>query len=169
MPQLSENYFRRATERVLAPIKKNLDWATPRPITSGLPAGAVLYEVPNLVIAGTPCSIPMFKKPMATVACCKAVNVIIARHGTYPEVLDPVLWDAMIWTEEGLIEFEDMILFEGRAGDLCLVPGCSGPILHRRSTGVVVDVLPTFTWEERSEGICRAAKRLVLLSRDGSY
>jgi hypothetical protein len=78
----------RTTTAILNLILKMTGGPTPTAITNGLPAGSIYLPVQRLVLGGTPCTVPLFRETMCKVATEMNVDVLVVRHGTYPEVFD---------------------------------------------------------------------------------
>lgn len=92
-------------------------------------------------------------------------DVLLARHGLHPEVLDPVLWDAVIWSGDQTIMLPDLILYSGN-GDHWLVPSRKGAHVRMAADGLHIEAEPDFvTWQERCDGVCRAAKEIIKATR----
>lgn len=137
-------------------------------ITGGLPAGARLLRQQQLALAGTVCTVPFFRDAMENVAREKNVDVIIARHDTYPELLSAVVWDAALRVSGHILMLTDLLLFVRGADDYWLVPSKSGLSLRFAPDGVhMFSDEPFATWEERCTGVCEAAKRIVKATRPG--
>ena len=164
----ADTYSPRTTERVLHAVRQALGLAVVEPVGFGLPPGAVLYRRAGLVIAGTSCAFSLFKEPMMTAAHDLGADILLARHGAHPEVLNPVPWDAIVWSSKSPFSLKDLFLFEGRSGDTWLVEGGDGPCLHVTPSGLRLVMVPTFTRSELHQGMCRAAKRIVQRATQGS-
>lgn len=142
--------------------------ATGSPITSGLPAGSVYADRQRLIVGGTPMMLPIFQPAMRRVAQDARTDVIVSRHGFYPEALGPVLWDVCYWLNNTVASVSDYILCESRHGEFWLVPPKSGPHLRLASDGIHVEVVPDFvSWDERNFGVCQAAKRIRAAATGG--
>ncbi|MFW2831697.1 hypothetical protein [Sphingomonas sp. ID0503] len=138
------------------------------PITAGLPAGSIYLDKPRLIIGGTPMMIPLFQPVMTRVAEDTRADVILARHGFYPEALSPVLWDVAYWYNKSVASVCDYILCETRYGELWLVPPETGPYLRLAADGIHIEVVPDFvSWDERNYGVCQAAKRIRNVAMEG--
>ncbi|MFW2828521.1 hypothetical protein [Sphingomonas sp. ID0503] len=130
-------------------------------ITKGLPAGSMYFDKPRLVIGGTPMMLPMFQPAMRQVAQDMRADVVISRHGFYPEALSPVVWDVSYWLNDAVVSVHDYVLCESRYGEFWLVPPETGAYLRLAADGIHIEVVPTFvSWDERNFGVCQAAKRI---------
>ncbi len=164
------NQLQHAGSRTTQYILRFALQALPHPIgsriTGGLPAGSMRLTEAGLIIGGTPCTIPLFGAAMAKAALETGCDVLIARHGMHPEVLDPVLWDAVIWSGDHTIAVTDLVLYADPSGSYWLVPGASGPHIRMAPNGLHLEAEPPFmTWHQRCEGVCAAAKRIIAATR----
>jgi hypothetical protein len=122
----------------------------------------------QLVIAGTVCTVPLFREAMVQVARRRNVDVILARHDTYPELLSAVLWDAAVRVGGDPLMMTDLVLYVEGVDDYWLVPSKVGPSLRIGRDGLHLLCEPPFTtWNERCTGVCEAAKRIVKATRPG--
>lgn len=147
---------------VAAPLGK----AERRPVTGGLPAGALEFGGARLIVAGTPCTVPLFGDAIQRTARRSGCDVMVARHGTYPELLDPVMWDAAVFSGNHPIPLQDLLLFIDQAEQMWLVPSKIGPFLRVGDNGLNLEMeAPFISWSERCRGVCEAAKRIVGATR----
>lgn len=153
----------RTTSRLLDFATQSFDRSTIRFVTSGLPAGSMHLMRAGLIVGGTPCTIPLFGAAMERVAVENRCDVLIARHGMHPEVLDPVLWDAVIWCGNHTTAIADLVLYADPDCSYWLVPSRVGPHIRIASNGLHLEPEPPFkTWHQRCDGVCLAAKRIVV-------
>lgn len=139
-----------------------------RPIAGGLPAGARHLQQQKLALAGTVCTVPFFRDAMVKVAQAEDIDVVVARHDTYPESLSAVLWDAAIRVSDYVLVLSDLLLFVRGADDYWLIPSKSGLSLWFAPDGIHVFAEEPFnTWDERCAGLCEAAKRIIKATRPG--
>lgn len=135
-------------------------------ISRGLPAGSMDVPGAGLIIGGTPCTVPLFRPAMELVAHTRRCDVMVARHGTCPEVLDPVFFDVAIPTGAHVSLVPDQILYCGRDGSYWLIPSRQGPHIRLTHNGLRLEREPHFlTWDERCDGICAAAKQIIVATK----
>lgn len=158
----------RFTTAILDLVQQPIAPAEVRPIGCGLPAGSRLLPQQQLALAGTVCTLPLFNEAMLRAVETEKVDALLARHGTFPEVLDPVLWDAAIRIGGNLVQLENLILYTDSAENYWLVPSRPGPFVRLAVDGLHLECEPPFiTWSERCDGVCRAAKRIIQVTRAG--
>lgn len=105
---------------------------------------------------------------MVQLACRRNVDVILARHDTYPELLSAVLWDAAVRVGGDPLMLTDLVLYVQGLDDFWLVPSKVGPSLRIGRDGLHLLCEPPFTtWSQRCTGVCEAAKRIVKATRPG--
>jgi hypothetical protein len=139
-----------------------------RRITNGLPAGSMHLNDVGLIIGGTPCTVPLFRSAMERAALDTRCDVLIARHGTHPEVLDAVMWDVIIWSGDCLVSVNDLVLYAGMDDGYWLVPSGQGPHIRMAQDGLHLEAEPPFiTWHQRCEGVCEAARRIIAATNEG--
>jgi hypothetical protein len=137
-------------------------------ITGGLPAGARLLPQQQLALGGTVCTVPLFRDAMEKVAREKSVDVVVARHDTYPELLSAVVWDAALRVSGHILTLTNLLLFVRDSDDYWLVPSKTGLSLRFAADGVhMFSDEPFSTWDERCTGVCEAAKRIIKATRPG--
>lgn len=147
-------------------ISTSLNLADGIEITAGLPAGSRLWDQAGVIVGGTPCMVPLFTDAMTRNAETTGCDVLVARHGAYPEILNPVLWDAVVWAGRLLVPLTDYLLYVEEGEDLWLVPSNVGPYLRLTSTALHLENDPPFiTWHQRCEGVCLGAKRIIRATR----
>lgn len=158
----------RPTAAITNLVQRSLGNVMSEPVTAGLPAGAKLLPQQQLAIAGTVCTVPLFRDVMEEVARTKNVDVILARHDTYPELLSAVMWDAALRVSGHILMLTDLVLFARGVDDYWLVPSKPGLSLRIGRDGVhMLADGPFTTWYERCTGVCEAAKRIVKAARPG--
>lgn len=158
----------RTTARVLGIILDALGSAPGSNVAIGLPSGSMLLPAAGLILGGTPCSVPLFRSAMERAALVTGCDVVVARHGMHPEVLEPVLWDVVIWSDSSTIPIHDLLLFAAMDGTSWLVPSGVGPHIRLAPDGLHLEAEPGFiTWHERCAGVCEAAKRIVVATSGG--
>lgn len=159
----------RSTTAIIDLLHRSMDSSTSYiALTSGLPAGARLLPQQQLALGGTVCTVPFFHDAMEKVAREKNVDVVIARHDTYPELLNAVVWDAALRVSGQNLLLTDLLLFVRGADDYWLVPSKSGLSLWFAPDGLhMFSDEPFTTWEERCTGVCEAAKRIIKATRPG--
>jgi hypothetical protein len=136
--------------------------------THGMPAGSMHLKGAGLIIGGTPCTVPLFQTAMERTALQTGCDVLIARHGTHPEVLDPVMWDVIIWSGNCVVPVNDLVLYAETDGSYWLVPSTQGPHIQMAPDGLHLLAEPPFiSWHERCEGVCEAARRIIAATRGG--
>jgi hypothetical protein len=158
----------RPTGAIIDLIQRSLRSAFAEPVTAGLPAGARLLPEQQLAIAGTVCTMSFFQEAMERAARRFDVDVILARHDSYPELLSAVLWDAAVRVSGDPLMLTDLVLYVQGVDDYWLVPSKVGPSLRIGRDGLHLLCEPPFTtWNERCTGVCEAAKRIVKATRPG--
>ncbi len=158
----------RTTTRVLSIILDALDAGPGTHVVGGLPSGSMQLPAAGLILGGTPCSVPLFRSAMERIALDSRSDVLIARHGMHPEVLEPVLWDVVIWSGGSIVPVHDLLLFAATNGTYWLVPSAIGPHIRLAPDGLHLEPEPGFiTWNERCAGVCEAARRIVLATSGG--
>ncbi len=158
----------RPTAAIVDLLQRSMSADISEPITAGLPAGARLLPEQQLAIAGTVCTVSFFQQAMEQVAHRRDVDVILARHDSYPELLSAVLWDAAVRVSGDPLTLTDLVLYVQGVDDYWLVPSKVGPSLRIGRDGLHLLCEPPFTtWNERCTGVCEAAKRIVKATRPG--
>jgi hypothetical protein len=136
-----------------------------RRFTQGLPAGTTRLDRARLIVGATPCTVPLFHEAMERAARTTGYDVLVARHGIHPEVLDPVAWDVVMWSGDHTVLLKDLILYSGEDG-YWLVPSRMGAHIRLASDGLHLEAEPSFkTWHQRCDGVCKAAREIVLATR----
>lgn len=156
------------TTAILDLIERSLRPDSIAEITFGLPSGARLLVEQQLAVAGTVCTVPLFREAMHRVSRQQNVDVILARHDTYPELLSAVVWDAAVRVAGEVMMLTNLVLFSQGVDDYWLVPSEAGPSLRIGRDGLHLSCEPPFsTWDERCTGVCEAAKQIVRATRPG--
>lgn len=128
----------------------------------GLPAGALDIATANLILAGTPCQAPLFQDTIASACAASGRDVVLVHTGLWPETMDPVTVDVALVGPDGPFVVSDLIFMRARDRRLWLVPQDVGPYIEIRGNGLALATMPSFvTWDERCDGICRAAAEIV--------
>ena len=137
---------------------------------NGLPAGAIDIAPANVILAATPCDAPLFRDAMLNACTRSGRDVLLAHTGLFPETVDPVTADVAFAGVGRPFAVHEMIFMRRRDGSLWLVPQRVGPFIEIRSDGLALETLPPFvTWDERCDGVCRAAAEIVrIVSRRGA-
>lgn len=156
----------RTTSRLLDFATQSFDRSTVQYVANGLPAGSMRLLRAGLIVGGTPCMVPLFGAAMERAAVAARCDVLIARHGMHPEALDPVLWDAVIWSGDYATAISNLVLYSDPDGTYWLVPSQIGPHIRMATDGLHLEAEPPFiTWHQRCEGVCAAAKRIIAATR----
>ncbi len=135
---------------------------------AGLPAGALEIASAGLVLAATPCDKPMFRDVLAPACQELGRDVMLVRTGFFPETLDPVTVDVAVTASLSPFVVTDLVFLRHRDGSLWLVPQTSGVYVEVSREGLLLDTMPPFfTWDERCEGVCRAAAEIVRIATRG--
>jgi hypothetical protein len=158
----------RPTAAIVDLLQRSVNPEISEPITAGLPAGARLLPQQQLAIAGTVCTLSFFQEAMEQVARRHDIDVILARHDSYPELLSAVLWDATVRVCGVTLMLTDLVLYVQGVDDYWLVPSKVGPSLRIGRDGLHLLCEPPFlTWDQRCTGVCEAAKRIVKATHPG--
>lgn len=148
--------------RVLSLPLKMLDGMIVSLSGYGLPAGALEIVSANLILAATPCVAPLFRDTMVAACARSRRDVMLVHTGLFPEMIDPVTIDVGLVGPEGPFVMTDLIFMRGRDERLWLVPQEVGPFIEVRGDGLALETVPPFvTWNERCDGVCRAAAEIV--------
>ena len=156
----------RTTTAILNLVRAALGDPNVEHVTMGLPAGSLLLPEQRLVIGGTPCTVPLFRNAMTKVAVKQNVDVLVVRHGNYPELLDCSLWDVAIPSGGDVVCINDLVLYVDRYDEHWLVPSGAGAFVRVSKDGLHIEPEPPFiSWAERCDAVCAAAKRIVGATR----
>lgn len=157
-----ETLVSRVTQRMTCFLLDAIGQQSGAPVGYGLPIGAVHLVDQKLILAGTPCDEPLFRKAMHSAAAATGADVLVVHHGLHPEALNPVRFSALVHISREPYLFENMILYHHPADGYWLVPTAKGPFVTLEEDGLRVDFEPPFvTFHERSEGVCTAAAMIV--------
>ena len=130
---------------------------------TGLPVEAVDCMDQNLVITVTTVTERLFDNALLRFAERSRRDVVLVRGGFHPEVLNPVRIDVALRTSFGSpMLVTDLSLWRREDGSLHLVP--DGTDLFVEVAGHGLDALlvrPWNGWEERCDGLTRAASEVV--------
>lgn len=161
------NSVARPTSGILGLVRKIVGCEPTSTLTAGLPSGSLLFNRAQLIAAGTPLTISFFDEAMIKAAKRFDADVLLARHGTYPELVDATLWDVAVRLGSNQVQlFTDFVLYSEPDRSTWLVPARKGPFVRLAGDGVTLEVEPPFvTWSERCEGVCRAAKQIIAATR----
>lgn len=128
----------------------------------GLPAGALDIQAANLILAGTPCQAPLFQETISSACAESGRDVVLVHTGLWPETMDPVTVDVALVGPDGPFVVSDLIFMRARDRRLWLVPQNVGPYIEISGNGLALATIPPFlTWDERCDGVCRAAAEIV--------
>jgi hypothetical protein len=159
----------RTTTAILSLILTRFRNSNPEQVADGLPAGSLFLPEQQLILAGTPCTVPLFRKAMSQAALKRNADVLVVRHGAYPEVLDVTIWDATIRSGEGLVSLHDLVLYVDRNEEHWFIPSGQGAFVRMAQDGLHIEAEPPFlTWHERCDAVCGAAKRIIHATRGSS-
>jgi len=153
--------------RLLALPLVAMAWAGPfRTVPSPhLPPSSIAFGDCKLVIGVTPADNPFFKD-FSKAAIDLASDTILIRAGLSPEIDNPVTVDAAVRTPAERLICRELHFMERANGDLWLCAERSqGPALKLGSCGLELRMCQPFCDDERADGACRAAARIVRLSR----
>jgi hypothetical protein len=152
----------RTTSRLLNFLISTLPHPVGSAFEGGLPAGSMRLDDARLLIGGTRCTFPVFRSAMTQAAIDSGYDVLLARHGSHPEVLDPVLWDVVVWSGPQAVSMNDLLLYAEADGPYWLVPSRMGPHIRIAPDGIHLEPQPAFaTWRQRCDGIARAAAQIT--------
>lgn len=133
---------------------------------NGLPAGALECLEHNLVVAATPIVEPLFDAALERFAAASKRDVLLVRHGFYPETIDPVRIDVALRSITGPILVCDTSLWRGKDGGLHLVPARPDLYVEVGRNGLAVRLTPPWDrWDDRTAGLEQAAAEIVRACR----
>ena len=137
-------------------------------IRLGLPAGAVHLRDRKLIVAATVCDPPMFQDAIKQAAISTGSDVLISHHGFYPETLNHAYFSVASQIAGQLCQFDQMLLYVHRADGYWLVPDGNGPFIALAEDGLAISQDPPFfTYDQRADGVCEAAKLIARRTRNG--
>lgn len=137
----------------------------------GVPAGSVHVPEARLILASTSCMAPLFKDAMLAAAQATKSDVLLMRHGLFPESLEPTMCDLVLYLNGCPAFVPDMLLYHHPEDGFWLVPAGIGPHVAIERDGLrVAEEAPYYGWAERSDALCRAARLIVQHARrPGGY
>lgn len=153
--------------RLLALPLVAMAWAGPiRTVRSPhLPLSSIAFDDCKLVIGVTPADGPIFKDFWKS-AIDLVSDAILIRAGLSPETDNPVTVDVAMRTPAELLIFRAHHFMERENGELWLCAEKSrGPAMKLGRSGLKLSMRQPFCDDERIDGACRAAARIVRLSR----
>ncbi len=145
-----------------------LDQNQPRPLggNTSLPAGALESLAHNLVVAATTVTEPLFDDALMRFASATKRDVVLIRHGFFPETLDPVGVDVAARTIFGPVLIRQASFFRAVDGGLHLVPAECDLFVEIAPRGLDLSLSPPWIdWRERGPGLERAAAEIVRACR----
>lgn len=167
-PTLTQNLCSKTTAQIIEEIERSIKPCLSQPIDTELPPGTRRYPQQAFALGGTPCTTPLFHDAMLSVAIGQDVDVIISRHGSFPETLNPVVWDVAFRLDREPLLLTDLLLYVDGVDDYWLIPSGVGASVRIARDGLHLSTeLPFDTWTERCDGLCEAAKRIVKATRSG--
>ena len=130
----------RTTSRFLKFLISTLPQSAGAAFDGGLPAGSIRLDDARLLVGGTRCTFfPVFRSAMTRAAIESGYDVLVARHGFHPEVIDPVLWDVVVWSGTQIVSINDLVLYAQPDGPHWLIPSRTGPHIRMAADGVHVE------------------------------
>lgn len=153
------------SQRVLSlPLAAFDEAPIPLGALAGLPAGALEFASANLVMAATPCEAPLFGAKVEGACARFGRDVMLVRTGLFPETMNPVTVDIALVGPDGPFRISGLSFLRHYDHSLWLVPPEVGPFVEIRGDGLALQTTPPFvTWDERCDGVCRAASEIVRL------
>lgn len=131
-----------------------------------LPAGAIYLEPIKVVIAGTRCEAALYDQALRDAAVESDADVILVRHGPFPETLNDVHFDVALRMDLGVVLLKDMQLYFRRSDGYWLVPRRRGPFAALGRDGVrLTFVPPCMTHHYLEDGLTAAAAQIVRAAR----
>lgn len=132
----------------------------------GLPAGSVHVPDARLILASTVCTLPLFQEQMLAAAQATESDVLLMRHGLFPETLEPTMCDLVLYLNGCPAFIRDMLLYHHPVDGFWLVPAGVGPHVAIEHDGLrVAEEPPYYGTQERSDALCRAARLIVQHAR----
>ena len=126
---------------------------------SGLPAGALHLPDARLILAATCCTVQLFGEQMLNAAVATGSDVLLMRHGFYPELLDRPAYDVALYLGGQPALVSDMLLYQEQDGGFWLVPDGIGPYIAIEPDGLrIAEEAPYIGSGERADALCRAAR-----------
>lgn len=133
----------------------------------GLPAGAIRVPEARLILATTCCDKPLFWPEMQKAATEQNADIILMRHALIrPEEDQATTFDVVLNVNGSPCLISGLVLYVDRYGQYSFVPSGNGAFISIDADGLrLLDEPPFITWDERCDGVCRAAKHIKLASR----
>lgn len=125
-------------------------------------------QVPEaaLLLAATPDGSAINADTIGQVACEQCCDVMLIRSGHHPELLDSVTVDVALRYQQEALVIPGMTFFRHADEGLWLLPPDRKPFLELTPAGLRLEMLsPFLDPDERSDGLCRAARDIVRLAR----
>lgn len=139
-----------------------------KPVSFGLPAGAVAVATANVVLAATPCEPTLFRDVIERHGREYCRDVMLVRTGLWPETLNAVTVEVALAVDGDALLVTDLAFFRRVDGSLWLIPPRAAPFIAIGPDGLGLEMSAPFsTASERSAGLCRAAAEIVRLVRSG--
>lgn len=158
----------RLTRRMMALLLRIVCHAEGEKGPGGLPAGSLHLPDARLILATTCCSKPLFHEQMRTAASASGADVLLMRHGLHPESLNGTGFDVLLHVNREPVLLTDLILYHHNADGFWLVPSGNGAYIAVEADGLrLADEPPFMTWQERSDGVCKAAKLIARAAQPG--
>jgi hypothetical protein len=158
----------RLTCRMMALLLRIIRHAEREKAPGSLPAGALHLPDARLIMATTCCSKPLFHEQMRVAASASGADVLLMRHGLHPEGLNGTGFDVLLHVNREAVLLKDLILYHHHIDGFWLVPGGNGPHIALEPDGLrLADEPPFMTWQERSDGICKAARLIARAAQPG--
>lgn len=128
----------------------------------GLPPGSLHLRERNLILAGTPCDAPLFRRAMDEAAAATGADIVLGHHALGWGALDPAEFSVIVHMSRELFLFERMVLYTHPTGGHWLIPSGSGPFIALEIGGLRVALEPPFdTFHQRCAGIEAACTALA--------
>ncbi len=142
--------------------------SAPLPVSSGLPAGAFHVASARLILAATTCDAPMFANTIERVAHARKCDIVLVRTGLHPETLNPFRVDVALQAGNDVLTISGLSFYRDQDLALWLVPDGVGSSLAFEPGGLRLEIEPPYpTWDERGDGLARAAAEIVRLATRG--
>ena len=157
------------TARLLKMLLRAIGHEGGEPACGQLPPGAIHLENIKLVLAGTRCDAPLYEEEIRDAAATTGSDVVLVRHGRFPETLNEVHFDVAIRMDLGIHLLTDLLLYCRPGDGYWLVPQGRGPFVALARDGLRLSFEPPFlTAHYREDGLVAAARQIVHAARNGS-